>query len=1129
MPFLARCPLFCVDAAASPSALDGVTGDSSKLDKHGWPGVVTRRGIVGGSFIDNMFFQDSTTEFSAGSASERLDFYYTQIKKIILSRQDPVSGLLPASTAITAHGNYTDAWVRDNVYSILAVWGLGLAYRKVDPDHGRAVELEGCVVKLMRGLLFAMMRQAEKVERFKYTQSPADALHAKYKTETGATVVGDHEWGHLQLDATSIYLLMLAQMTTSGINIILTLDEVNFVQNLIYYIGRTYQTPDYGIWERGNKINSGFPELNASSVGMAKAAMEALGNLNVFGVRGSQASVLHVLQDEIARARITLESILPWESSSKEIDGALLSIIGFPAFAVEDGELVELTRRKIIDQLQGRYGCKRFLRDGHQTVLEDHSRIHYEAVELKQFEHIESEWPLFFTYLLLDCLFRKDAEGALDYSARLESLLVERDGAQLLPELYFVPAEKVQAEKQNPHSQTREPNENVPLVWAQSLYYLGLMLQEDLLHLGDIDPLGRHHNVGTERQAVVQIALLAEDEGLQAQLETHGIATATAEQIEPIRIFNADALSGAYHQIGRNDKLHLTGRPIRRLRSLSTSKIFRIRGELTVFLPSFLDMRQFYLTLDEHTLIGQLEAEIAYISRHWRQLGRPTMVVMLTHQMWETGREALLRFVNDLLEGYCGDVPVRLGPLGQLMGTAARERVDYLHDFRFEDYPFRPAQTEVYYMRTAPEGNHPLEPAEAFAIEVEQDCDALLDRLRNSDNLFEQVEILQRLKNIAGAEFDTGWGTQETPVRVTDLLNEAYDRAARGNGDNRPYWTLVRRTAALLGKADLGLTDAITDILVRQKQITVGKAYFEDALITRPLPFDEIMDKIRRFAGEDVREQVLTQEILVSIGMLIRTEPELFNGLLTMRVGYLELLIITEMADELGLRQEDAYEALMDSSPSAIQRRLRAVLVGRDQKVNLLRRQEALSLGRGNLGQLELKGESEPDAVNENWLKIRERQGALSRLPEGFSPRVWELLHHCQGLIIGEKMDVRNRLESREIVSESTAGEKNFAVRLEHLLHKIEFPEYRQLNVEALNTLATITAEHPEIYIEDFITLDVLIGHAVRQAYLHWHPEREEKYAEDKPSAWREFYESTPARCEKYVGRALQYLTMATR
>ena len=33
---------------------------------------------------------------------------------------------------------------------------------------------------------------------------------------TGETVVSDHNWGHLQIDATSLYLLVLAQMTASG-------------------------------------------------------------------------------------------------------------------------------------------------------------------------------------------------------------------------------------------------------------------------------------------------------------------------------------------------------------------------------------------------------------------------------------------------------------------------------------------------------------------------------------------------------------------------------------------------------------------------------------------------------------------------------------------------------------------------------------------------------------------------------------------------------------------------------------------------------------------------------------------------------------------------------------------------
>ena len=48
------------------------------------------------------------------------------------------------------------------------------------------------------------------------TPSPSNSLHAKYCKRTLNEVVGDNDWGHLQLDATGLYLLMLAQMTASG-------------------------------------------------------------------------------------------------------------------------------------------------------------------------------------------------------------------------------------------------------------------------------------------------------------------------------------------------------------------------------------------------------------------------------------------------------------------------------------------------------------------------------------------------------------------------------------------------------------------------------------------------------------------------------------------------------------------------------------------------------------------------------------------------------------------------------------------------------------------------------------------------------------------------------------------------
>lgn len=54
-------------------------------------------------------------------------------------------------------------------------------------------------------------------------------------------------------------------------------------------------------------------------------------------------------------------------------------------------------------------------------------------------------------------------------------------------------------------------------------------------------------------------------------------------------------------------------------------------------------------------------------------------------------------------------------------------------------------------------------------------------------------------------------------VKITVLLEELFDYAAQ-----EQQWLLVRQLAALLGKPLPGLDQAVTDILVRQKSITVG-------------------------------------------------------------------------------------------------------------------------------------------------------------------------------------------------------------------------------------------------------------------------------------------------------------------
>jgi phosphorylase kinase alpha/beta subunit len=1069
-----------------------------------------------------------------------LDDYYQKIEAVILKRQNPITGLLPASTAINAHGDYTDAWVRDNVYSILAVWGLALAYRKLDADGGRTFELEHSVIKLMRGLLFCMMRQAHKVEKFKETQSLCDSLHAKYNTSTGDVVVGDDEWGHLQLDATSLFLLMLAQMTASGLYIIYTIDEVHFIQNLVYYIGRAYRTPDYGIWERGNKVNHGNAELNASSVGMAKAALEAMNGLNLFGVRGSEASVIHVLPDEIARSRISLEYLLPRESSSKETDAALLSIIGFPAFAVEDAQAIERTKNKIIEKLEGKYGCKRFLRDGHQTVLEDTTRLHYDPWELKKFEHIECEWPLFFTYLMLDGLFRGDAEEVQNYQARLEGLLVERDELKLLPELYYVPREYVAAEQQSPQSQQRVPNENVPLVWAQSLYYLGQLLSEGLIAPGDIDPLGRHLCVGRHQDPVVQIALLAEDEDLQAQLATYGIATQTPKQVEPMQVRQAMELSMVYAQIGRSEAFSLTGRPVRRLRTLTTSRIFRIGQETIVFLPAFLDQQQFYLTLDYHFLVAQIKSELVYIQRHWTELGRPTLTLLLTHTMWKTGdwetetepenshsQSPLLELIQELKNGVCDGIRVKLGRLNQLILTAGNERIDFLQEFAFTQSAVKDAIPRQYYL-TSRLGKHgALSHTQEFLLECETNLKLLLDSLRASQNLYEQIELLRTLKRLRGLDFDTGFGGPRQPVTVADLLDEVYIKAATESAS--PYWAVVREAAGLLNKVDISLSDAVTEILVRGKQVTVGKAYSEASLIKNPMSNVEISAKIDEFCREDIRDRVLTQEILIYLGTLIKAEPQLLKGLLTLRVGYFILLLTSDLAADMGVTQDEAYEQLMHLSPVKIKMRLRTCLAGYEGSNQKLRQQESLHLKQPqqNIDWVilsENEEETQERSAVGSWMRKRQLDGSAGRVPKDFYPHVWLVMKHCKGLVIGDKLERRNRLDSALILSEMTPGEKNFALRVEHLLNKIEAPQYRQVNIEALMELAAIAQRNPDLQIEEYIVLDVLIGHAVRMAWLERFPEKADRYDEYKAAAWRFFYDTSPTACAGYVLKAFRFL-----
>jgi len=67
----------------------------------------------------------------------------------------------------------------------------------------------------------------------------------------------------------------------------------------------------------------------------------------------------------------------------KNTDASLLPTVSWPTFAIHEEKLVHRTVDKALRKLKGKFGLKRFLRDGYGTVVEDRNRKYYRPAEIK--------------------------------------------------------------------------------------------------------------------------------------------------------------------------------------------------------------------------------------------------------------------------------------------------------------------------------------------------------------------------------------------------------------------------------------------------------------------------------------------------------------------------------------------------------------------------------------------------------------------------------------------------------------------------------------------------------------------------------------------------------------------------
>ncbi|XP_053722032.1 phosphorylase b kinase regulatory subunit beta isoform X1 [Synchiropus splendidus] len=1014
---------------------------------------------------------------------EKLDRYYSAVKTTILNYQSPTTGLFPVKTC----SGCKEAKVRDSLYCAAGAWALALAYRRIDDDMGRTHELEHSAIKCMRGILYCYMRQADKVEQFKQDPSPTKCLHSMFNVDTGDEVHPYNDYHHLQIDAVSLFLLYLVEMICSGLQIIYNTDEVSFIQNLVFCVERAYRVPDFGMWERGSKYNNGSTELHSSSVGLAKAALEAINGFNLFGNQGCSWSVIFVDLDAHNRNRQTLCSLLPRESRSHNTDAALLPTISYPAFAVDDDALYSQTLDKIVRKLKGKYGFKRYLRDGYRTTNEDKDRRYYKPAEMKLFDGIECEFPLFFIYMMIDGVFRGNRAQVKEYQELLEPIIFQSyEGHAVIPKYYYVPADFVEAEQNKHGSQKRFPSnsgrDGKLFLWGQALFYIAKLLVDELISPKDIDPIHRYvprqdqRNVSMrysnqgpiENDVVIHVALIAESQRLQVFLNTYGIQTQTPQQVEPIQIWPQKELVKAYRFLAVNQKLGLSGRPERPVGCIGTCKIYRILGRTVVCYPIVFDLSDFYLSQDVMLLIDDIKNALQFIKQCWKMQGRPLFLVLIHEDNIKGSRfNPVLDMLASFKKGNIGGVKVHVDRLQTLISGAVVEQLDFLRVNEAEIPEFKsfeelelPKHSKVKRQTSTPNASDLEQQPEINELEwMQKSTEEIMQKFHDCECLASQAQLAVILLRREGPDF----------LSRDENLMEELERIYRRAG-TRKLWSVVRLAASLLTKLVDSLAPSITSVLVHGKQVTLGVFGQEEEVISNPLSPGVIQgiiySKCCPHGGE--REAVLQQELVIHIGWIISNNPELFSGMLKIRVGW----IVQAMKQELKIRAGDLPpQDIYQLSPSDIKQLLLDVL--------------------------------QPQNTTRSWLNRRQIDGSLNRTPLGFYDRVWQILERtANGILVAG-----SHLPQQPTLSDMTMYEMNFSLLVEETLKNIVRPEYRQIVVELLMVVSVVLERNPELEFTDKVDLDSLVS----EAFSDFQRDRSSRHdGEDKQDDMQAFYNTPP-------------------
>lgn len=214
----------------------------------------------------------------------------------------------------------------------------------------------------------------------------------------------------------------------------------------------------------------------------------------------------------------------------------------------------------------------------------------------------------------------------------------------------------------------------------------------------------------------------------------------------------------------------------------------------------------------------------------------------------------------------------------------------------------------------------------------------------------------------------------------------------------------------------------------------------------------------------DVIQAVLQQEVVLYCGRLIATQPDIFKGVLKIRIGWVLEAI------RLYLHMSGQGSDLDNLSPYSVRILLQRVLTVSEWAV-----EEKLTV-----------------------LQRRQLEGCLCRVPDQFYNLVWDVLSRTPNGIsvqVSLKYDQYiewnvnllsfffcqskgHHLPAVPTLTSMSRSELSFSLLVEETFNHITQPERRQLSVELVCIVATILSRNPELFFKEKLDLDQLLEEA---------------------------------------------------